>query len=88
MDARLAAVPFRPTKKCSRFRLISRTSRSSREAQDDDDDVDEAAADHETSTGSGVPRTLKMYPCASFITRPEWMDRTSPNLLIYWNGVT
>ena len=59
MDARLAAVPFRPTKKCSRFRLISRTSRSSREAQDDDDEDEEAAADHDTATGSTVPITLK-----------------------------
>ena len=46
MEALLAAVPFRPTKKCSRFLLISRTSRSSREAQEDVDDVEDAE-DHE-----------------------------------------
>ena len=39
-EALLAAAAFRPTKKCSRsrFRLISRTSRSSSEAHDDDEE--------------------------------------------------
>ena len=58
MEALLAAVPFRPTKKCSRFLLISRTSRSSREAQDDADEVEEAE-DHELSAVFGDPTVLK-----------------------------
>ena len=43
IEALLAAAAFRPTKKWSRsrFRLISRTSRSSSEAHDDVDDEPE-----------------------------------------------
>ena len=61
MEALLAAVPFRPTKKCSRsrFLLISRTSRSSREAQEDVEEVEEAVEVHAFSALFGDPTALK-----------------------------
>lgn len=62
MEALLAAVPFRPTKKCSRsrFLLISRTSRSSREAQEDVEEVEEAVEVQAFSALFGDPTALRI----------------------------